>query len=236
MPSIINATTSTGLVSSADNSGSLQLATNNGTTAVTIDTSQNVGIGTSSPSSYGKLGVVSGVSYFGVASDAFTSAKFGPRPNNDGVVTILHEYGGNNSGAYWKTDASSGSFSLYRIGTVVAEWDSSSNFKFNSGYGSAATAYGCRAWVNFVGTGTPAINASGNVSSIGDIGVGHYSVNFSNAFPDSNYTAFNTSDISGWTSGRNQVAGFGTGGYQCRFWNSSGTETDPPLVVCAAIR
>jgi hypothetical protein len=50
MPSIINATTSTGLVSSADNSGSLQLATNNGTTAVTIDTSQNVGIGTASPS------------------------------------------------------------------------------------------------------------------------------------------------------------------------------------------
>jgi hypothetical protein len=49
MPSIINATTTTGLVSSADNSGSLQLATNNGTTAVTIDTSQNVGIGTSSP-------------------------------------------------------------------------------------------------------------------------------------------------------------------------------------------
>jgi hypothetical protein len=49
MPSIINATTSTGLVSSADNSGSLQLATNNGTTAVTIDSSQNVGIGTTSP-------------------------------------------------------------------------------------------------------------------------------------------------------------------------------------------
>jgi hypothetical protein len=42
MASIINATTSTGLVSSADNSGSLQLATNSGTTAVTIDTSQNV--------------------------------------------------------------------------------------------------------------------------------------------------------------------------------------------------
>jgi hypothetical protein len=48
MPSIINATTSTGLVTTADNSGSLQLATNNGTTAVTIDTSQNVGIGTTS--------------------------------------------------------------------------------------------------------------------------------------------------------------------------------------------
>jgi len=51
MPSIISATTTTGLVTTADNSGSLQLATNNGTTALTIDTSQNVGIGTSSPTS-----------------------------------------------------------------------------------------------------------------------------------------------------------------------------------------
>ena len=41
MPSILNATTNSGLVTSADNSGSLQLQTNNGTTAVTIDTSQN---------------------------------------------------------------------------------------------------------------------------------------------------------------------------------------------------
>lgn len=49
MPSTLNATTTNGLVTSADNSGSLQLQTNNGTTAVTIDTSQNVGIGTSSP-------------------------------------------------------------------------------------------------------------------------------------------------------------------------------------------
>jgi hypothetical protein len=56
MPSIISATTTTGLVTNADNSGSLQLATNNGTTAVTIDTAQNVGIGTSSPAS--KLDIV----------------------------------------------------------------------------------------------------------------------------------------------------------------------------------
>ena len=49
MSSILNATTTTGLAISPDNSGSLQLATNNGTTAVTINTSQNVGIGTASP-------------------------------------------------------------------------------------------------------------------------------------------------------------------------------------------
>jgi hypothetical protein len=58
MPSIINATTSTGLVSSADNSGSLQLATNNGTTALTIDTSQNVGIGVSTVAASGSRRVV----------------------------------------------------------------------------------------------------------------------------------------------------------------------------------
>ena len=42
-------TSATGLVATADTTGALQLATNNGTVAVTIDTSQKVGIGTASP-------------------------------------------------------------------------------------------------------------------------------------------------------------------------------------------
>jgi hypothetical protein len=61
------------------------------------------------------------------------------------------------------------------------------HLQFNSGYGSAATAYGCRAWVNFNGTGTVAIKASGNVSSITDLGVGRYRVNLTTAMPDANY-------------------------------------------------
>ena len=59
--------------------------------------------------------------------------------------------------------------------------------QFNSGYGSVATAYGCRAWVNFNGTGTVAIRASGNVSSITDNGTGDYTVNFTTALADANY-------------------------------------------------
>jgi hypothetical protein len=74
-------------------------------------------------------------------------------------------------------------------GTQVGEFDASGNFAFNSGYGSVATAYGCRAWVNFNGTGTVAIRASGNVSSITDNGTGDYTVNFTNAMPDANYNA-----------------------------------------------
>jgi hypothetical protein len=45
----------------------------------------------------------------------------------------------------------------------------------------------CRAWVNFNGTGTVAIRASFNVSSITDNGNGDYTVNFTNAMPDENY-------------------------------------------------
>ena len=62
------------------------------------------------------------------------------------------------------------------------------NMSFNSGYGSAAVAYGCRAWVNFNGTGTVAIRASGNVTSITDNGTGDYTVNFTTAMPDANYS------------------------------------------------
>ena len=47
--------------------------------------------------------------------------------------------------------------------------------------------YKCRAWVNFNGTGTVAIMASGNVSSITDNGTGNYTVNFTTAMPDANY-------------------------------------------------
>ena len=64
----------------------------------------------------------------------------------------------------------------------------SGDLSFNSGYGSAAVAYGCRAWVNFNGTGTVAIRASGNVSSITDNGTGDYTVNFTTAMPDVNYS------------------------------------------------
>jgi hypothetical protein len=45
----------------------------------------------------------------------------------------------------------------------------------------------CKAWVNFNGTGTVAIRASYNVSSITDNGVGLYTLNFTTAMPDANY-------------------------------------------------
>jgi hypothetical protein len=46
-----------------------------------------------------------------------------------------------------------------------------------------------KVWVNFNGTGTPAIRGSFNVSSITDNGTGIYTVNFTNALVDANYSA-----------------------------------------------
>jgi hypothetical protein len=89
-------------------------------------------------------------------------------------------------------------------GAEAMRIDSSSNLQFNSGYGSVATAYGCRAWVNFNGTGTVAINGSGNVTSITDNGTGDYTVNFTTAMPDTNYA------ISAWNNNPMGALGAGT--------------------------
>lgn len=140
-----------------------------GTEVMRIDASGNVGIGTSSPSA--KLNVT-GTSV--VANIEST--------NNNNVMGILFN---GSVGGYIGASASTLQFSN-SSGTGVAAINST-NFQFNSGYGSVATAYGCRAWVNFNGTGTIAIQASGNVTSLTDLGVGYYQVNFGTAMPDVNY-------------------------------------------------
>jgi hypothetical protein len=98
----------------------------------------NVGIGTTSPDA---LLTVNTVASFG---DGSASAP-----------SIAHK-GDLNTGIYFPAADTIG---FAEGGAQVGEFDSSANFKFNSGYGSVATAYGCRAWVNFNGT------ANSNVAS-----------------------------------------------------------------------
>jgi hypothetical protein len=70
--------------------------------------------------------------------------------------------------------------------------------KLNGAQSGSAPIYSARAWVNFNGTGTVAIRASGNVSSITDNGTGDYTVNFTTAMTDVNYAAvFGGENISG---------------------------------------
>lgn len=58
------------------------------------------------------------------------------------------------------------------------------NDNFDTAGGNAV-----KAWANFNGTGTVAIRASYNVSSITDNGTGDYTVNFTTALSDANYSA-----------------------------------------------
>lgn len=88
-------------------------------------------------------------------------------------------------------------------GTIVADTLQSSitgtPVQFNDGTGTQIGTL-CRAFVNFNGTGTVAIRASFNVSSITDNGVGDYTLNFTTAMPDANYICTGTSGLSNTAS------------------------------------
>jgi hypothetical protein len=123
-------------------------------------------------------------------------------------------------------------------GTVIYS-DASANLQFNSGYGSVATAYGCRAWVNFNGTGTVAIRASGNVSSITDNGSGDYTVNFTTAMPDANYSVGSACGDGG--SGSMRITGVSdanptASAYRMATFNLSATRADPVFVLASFFR
>lgn len=121
-----------------------------------------------------------------------------------------------------------------------------STAKFNQWLNSDGTEnYKCRAWVNFNGTGTVAIRAAGNVSSITDNGTGDYTVNFTTAMPDANYSLVGTTqfDQSGSTASAYlmgvQIANLTTPlqTTSARIWGRYGTSTAlyDQTAVCIAI-
>ena len=188
--------------------------------------SGNVGVGTTTPTT------IAGKSL--QISDR--SAFFQLTVNNSTYLVNNLYYDGTNwryivtgAGAMLVIDAS-GATAFYRVisgsagavATIIATnlIDASSNFSFNSGYGSAATAYGCRAWVNFNSTGTVSIYASGNCSSITDNGVGLFTFNFATAMPDTNYCV---------TTGPTQSSSNNNGGVMSVFLSATTTYSAPTV-------
>ena len=154
-----------------------------GVTGIVKDASGNVGIGTASPA------VKLDVYVAGADSKIRTQTA-----SASGLAQI--EFRNTQAGCQIGMPANVNAMNFITADTERMRIDSSGNLQFNSGYGSAATAYGCRAWVNFNGTGTVAIRASGNVSSITDGGVGIYTVNFTTAMVDANYCIVATGNYS----------------------------------------
>ena len=142
------------------------------------DENFNIGIGTTNPSQ--KLEVVGGEIKAGRVDASQEGGQFSlARSTDNATAWYMDVYGNTSTPVLRFVDVSTAS--------VRAGIDSSGNFQFNSGYGSAATAYGCRAWVNYNGS-TPAIRSSGNVSSVTRNGTCDYTINFTTSMPDANYT------------------------------------------------
>lgn len=110
-----------------------------------------------------------------------------------------------------------------------------------------APLYMCRAWVNFNGTGTPAIIASGNVSSLTDDGLGRYRLNLTTALPDINFALSGNASIRDGIDDSNSgvVAIRRSTGVsittsaipiQTTYYGASGTFGDFPLVSVMVIR
>ena len=165
-PAVQGADTNTGVFYGTD----IVAISTGGTERMRVNASGNVGIGTSSPTQ--KVSIAGGLSF----NSALSFTGSGYEIGKDGADFLCFSAG------------SAGTrFINASTATEFMRLDTSSNLQFNSGYGSVATAYGCRAWVNFNGTGVVAIRASGNVTSITDNSTGDYTVNFTTAMPDINY-------------------------------------------------
>lgn len=168
MPALINSddgivSGSSGLKTTGANDGILALQ-NNGTTNVTVTAAGDVGFGTNSPIQ--KVHIAgSGNMYASGGATWYTGGDLFIRAGTSGALRL----GANDTNDLMRL-ASNGQQS-----SVVP------------GGGTLYPAFNSRAWVNFNGTGTVAIRASGNVSSITDNTTGDYTVNFTTAMPDTNY-------------------------------------------------
>jgi hypothetical protein len=100
-----------------------------------------------------------------------------------------------------------------------------------------APIYACRAWVNFNGTGTVAIRASGNVSSITDNGTGDYTVNFATALADADYSGCATGgSLADASTGIPRIHTITSSAFRFNITNAAGTLSDRDIVCVAIFR
>jgi len=96
--------------------------------------------------------------------------------------------------------------------------------------------YTAKAWVNFNGTGTVAIRASGNVSSITDNGTGDYTVNFTVAMVDANFSAVVGARFNSTIVRFSGPVTYATGSVRLLMQDAGGSAYDADFVSSAVFR
>jgi len=172
-PAIRGTDANTGIFFGADTVG----ISTNGTTAVTVSSGQVVTLAQPLPVASGGTGTTSNA-----------AAPFALKGSNSditqlsGLTTAL-------SIAQGGTGQTTANAALNAL--LPSQTGNSGNYlttnDTSTSWAAVSANYLARAWVNFNGTGTVAIRASGNVSSITDNGTGDYTVNFTAAVTDSNF-------------------------------------------------
>lgn len=107
-----------------------------------------------------------------------------------------------------------------------------------AGTGQPAMSGAAKAWVNFNGSGTVAIRASFNVSSITDNGTGDYTVNLTNAMSDANFAVVSLGGFSTTVPGTVASAGAPVNSSSARigFFSTTATAFDRDFVSVAFFR
>jgi len=160
-------------------------------------------------------------------------------PAAAGSHTLTLPDGGGSSGQYLQTNGSGG-LSWQTVSSLSnAEDGAGTDFEFNSGYGSVATAYGVRAWIQFAGDGSNigTGRGSGNMDAVTDNGTGDYTLDFTNNMPDANYAIFAENGRTGTTSYARCTQTIGTpavGSFRIQVRESSTNSTvdDNNVYVC----
>jgi hypothetical protein len=113
--------------------------------------------------------------------------------------------------------------------------------RMREGFNAAGTApvFACRAWVNFNGTGTVDIRASGNVSSITDNGAGDYTINFTTAMQDAKYSVVALAKFmasGGDTCHIKTASSLATSSFRMQVYNTLSGNQDSDIICVSAFR